>query len=176
MARDWPEVRSKAVQPHVVFDDGFQNGWRDASWNAWVQPRQQSSKSGMLDSPAVCASIKYQVSLVPNLLFSLLIKATSVFINLTYLASSSSQGALSFQASNGVFQGHLALEFWTYVGVAGWEGTQAKIPDVTISISGTKVNLLNNVFLSDHISHQCCTVMQSNDLCSCFCPLLSVHR
>ena len=35
-------------------------------------------------------------------------------------------------------QGKYKLEFWVYVGVAGWEGTAAKVPDVQISIRGTK--------------------------------------
>ena len=33
---------------------------------------------------------------------------------------------------------HHQLEFWAYVGVAGWEGTAAQQPDITIRVSGDK--------------------------------------
>ncbi|GFH12038.1 expansin-like EG45 domain-containing protein, partial [Haematococcus lacustris] len=45
-------------------------------------------------------------------------------------------GALALKAWNGVFSNAVALEFWTYVGVVGWEGTNATIPDITVSIGG----------------------------------------
>jgi hypothetical protein len=31
----------------------------------------------------------------------------------------------------------LDLQFWVYVGVAGWEGTSATVPDIKISLRGT---------------------------------------
>lgn len=48
------------------------------------------------------------------------------------------QGAISFKTNPGAFQNKYKLEFWVYVGVAGWEGTAAKVPDIQISIRGTK--------------------------------------
>lgn len=36
------------------------------------------------------------------------------------------QGAISFKTNPGAFQNKYKLEFWVYVGVAGWEGTAAK--------------------------------------------------
>ncbi|GFH18963.1 uncharacterized protein HaLaN_15847 [Haematococcus lacustris] len=49
------------------------------------------------------------------------------------------KGALALKAWNGVFSNAVALEFWTYVGVVGWEGTNATIPDITVSIGGDQV-------------------------------------
>jgi hypothetical protein len=49
-----------------------------------------------------------------------------------------SQGAISFKTSPGAFQDKYKLEFWVYVGVAGWEGTAAKVPNIQISIRGAK--------------------------------------
>ncbi len=38
-----------------------------------------------------------------------------------------------------MFTHRVALEFWIYVGVTGWEGTQAKVPDIYITVGGAKV-------------------------------------
>lgn len=48
------------------------------------------------------------------------------------------QGAISFKTSPGAFQDKYKLEFWVYVGVAGWEGTATKVPNIQISIRGAK--------------------------------------
>jgi hypothetical protein len=53
-------------------------------------------------------------------------------LNLLFL----SQGAISFTTNPGAFQDKYKLELWVYVGVAGWEGTAAKVPDIQISIKG----------------------------------------
>jgi hypothetical protein len=48
------------------------------------------------------------------------------------------QGAISFKTKPGAFKNKYKLEFWVYVGVAGWEGTAARVPDIQVSIRGTK--------------------------------------
>jgi hypothetical protein len=50
------------------------------------------------------------------------------------------QGALSLQyTGSGGIAGRTKLSFWVYVGVAGVNGRDAKVPDITVGISGTKV-------------------------------------
>ncbi|KAF5842723.1 hypothetical protein DUNSADRAFT_5490 [Dunaliella salina] len=58
--RDWPELRSKNIVPKVIFNDGWiQNGFKDVSWSAWMQPLEQTKQSGMLGGPGMCASVNY---------------------------------------------------------------------------------------------------------------------
>lgn len=38
-----------------------------------------------------------------------------------------------------MFNEHLSLEFWLYVGYPGWEGQNQQTPDLWVSISGNKV-------------------------------------
>jgi hypothetical protein len=49
------------------------------------------------------------------------------------------QGALSIKTHKGAFSNRYKLEFWVYVGVTGWQGTAAQVPDITINLSGDKV-------------------------------------
>jgi hypothetical protein len=51
------------------------------------------------------------------------------------------QQQLRLKTSNGrsPFAGKYKLQFWVYVGVTGWEGTSAKVPDININIGGDKV-------------------------------------
>uniref|UniRef100_A0A383VYW9 Expansin-like EG45 domain-containing protein n=1 Tax=Tetradesmus obliquus TaxID=3088 RepID=A0A383VYW9_TETOB len=53
-------------------------------------------------------------------------------------ANIKSQGALALKTNSGAFQNKYKLEFWVYVGVSGWEGTSATVPDIKISLRGTK--------------------------------------
>eukprot|EP00878_Enallax_costatus_P025214 GHUV01026957.1.p2 GENE.GHUV01026957.1~~GHUV01026957.1.p2 ORF type:complete len:158 (-),score=33.50 GHUV01026957.1:737-1210(-) len=46
------------------------------------------------------------------------------------------QGMISLKTNKGSFQDKYKLEFWVYVGVTGWEGTAAKVPDIQVSIRG----------------------------------------
>lgn len=46
---------------------------------------------------------------------------------------------LKTQSSNQAFNGKYKFSFWAYVGVTGWEGTAAKVPDIHINIGGDKV-------------------------------------
>eukprot|EP00775_Hariotina_reticulata_P008069 gene8070-8264_t len=55
-----------------------------------------------------------------------------------YCGSIKQKGAISFKTNPGAFQGKYKLEFWVYVGVTGWEGTAAQVPDIKISIRGSK--------------------------------------
>jgi hypothetical protein len=48
------------------------------------------------------------------------------------------QGSVAFRTNPGAFLGKYKMEFWVYVGVAGWEGTAAKVPDIKVSIRGSK--------------------------------------
>jgi hypothetical protein len=53
------------------------------------------------------------------------------------------QGGISLKSSDkGKFAGFIALEFWVYVGVTGYEGTSATIPDVDVQIAGDQVRLV----------------------------------
>lgn len=45
------------------------------------------------------------------------------------------------------FAGKYKLQFWVYVGVTGWEGTSAKVPDININIGGDKVSTAATVGL-----------------------------
>lgn len=45
------------------------------------------------------------------------------------------------------FAGKYKLQFWVYVGVTGWEGTSAKVPDININIGGNKVSTVATVGL-----------------------------
>jgi hypothetical protein len=111
VTRDWPELRSSSIQTRIIFEDsGLENGFYDASWNAWVSPLNSTRNKGMLGGPGICATVR-------------------------------NGGAMSFKAWNGVFQNAVALEFWTYVGYPGYDGSANKVPDITISISGNKVSL-----------------------------------
>eukprot|EP00983_Pelagomonas_calceolata_P119663 1160628-Pelagomonas_calceolata.AAC.3 len=57
--RDWPELRSKDIVPRVIFNDGWiQNGFKDVSWSAWMQPLDQTKQKGMLGGPGMCASVQ----------------------------------------------------------------------------------------------------------------------
>lgn len=60
--RDWPEFRSRSIETRLAFEDGFNNGFWDNSWNAWVQPASDSKNSGMMGSPGLCAKVYNKVS------------------------------------------------------------------------------------------------------------------
>jgi hypothetical protein len=62
--RDWPEYeKSDTTLPQVVFDDWFQPGWWQSSYNAWVQPLTDSSRSGMNGGVALCTKLQKDVRL-----------------------------------------------------------------------------------------------------------------
>lgn len=108
--RPWPEYYKKAGDPLVIFDDKLGDSWSTADWKAWVQPLKDSSNGGMLGSQAICAKL-YR------------------------------GGALEFKTSRkGLFSDRIALEFWVYVGVTGWEGTAAQVPNIRIALAGEKVS------------------------------------
>lgn len=45
-----------------MFNDGWlQNDFKDVSWNAWLQPFEDSKSSGMLGGPGLCGSINNEV-------------------------------------------------------------------------------------------------------------------
>lgn len=57
--RDWPEWRSKEIVPRIIFNDGWiQNDFKDASWNAWMQPLSDTKQKGMLGGPGMCATVQ----------------------------------------------------------------------------------------------------------------------
>lgn len=55
--RDWPEYRKGDPKAMTIFDNSFQNGWYDSSWNTWVQPLNDSIASGAMGSAAVCGKV-----------------------------------------------------------------------------------------------------------------------
>jgi hypothetical protein len=65
------------------------------------------------------------------------------------------------------FAGKYKLQFWVYVGVTGWEGTSAKVPDININIGGDKVSTVAAVGLvliqqspvtrAEFVTHSCST-------------------
>ncbi|KAI8471576.1 MAG: RlpA-like double-psi beta-barrel-protein domain-containing protein-containing protein [Monoraphidium minutum] len=48
------------------------------------------------------------------------------------------QGGVRFKTNPGAFKGKYKLNYWMYVGVTGWEGTAAKVPDIWVRIGGSK--------------------------------------
>jgi hypothetical protein len=51
-----------------------------------------------------------------------------------------SKGALSLRAPGaGAFADRIALEFWVYVGVTGYDGLAAQVPNININLAGPKV-------------------------------------
>ena len=96
--------------PLAVFDDSLAAGWSTGgSWSAWVQPQPDARASGMLGGQGLCAKIH-------------------------------SKGALSLQAPRkGAFADRIALEFWVYVGVTGYDGLGAQVPNININLAGPKV-------------------------------------
>ena len=59
--RDWPDYR-KPTSSRIVFEDGYNNGFYDSSWNTWVQPLSDSKNSGMQSGQGLCAKISNNVS------------------------------------------------------------------------------------------------------------------
>lgn len=106
--RDWPELVKNEKGKTVVFEDSVWGGWKDVSWG-----------NTWVQSPADS-------------------KANGRRSGTGLCAKIPANGALAFKGWDGVFQGHRRLDFWVYVGVAGWEGTAAQIPDIRISIRGNK--------------------------------------
>lgn len=49
---------------------------------------------------------------------------------------------LKTSTSNQPFSGKYKFSFWAYVGVTGWEGTAAKVPDIHVNIGGDKVSIV----------------------------------
>ena len=45
---------------------------------------------------------------------------------------------MRFKTNPGAFQNKYKLNFWVYVGITGWEGTSAKVPDIYVRIGGDK--------------------------------------
>ncbi len=49
------------------------------------------------------------------------------------------QGMMSLVGPKGVFSNRVSLRFWMYVGVTGYNGLQAKVADIKITIGTNKV-------------------------------------
>lgn len=156
--RDWPEYTGEVARSYV-FADALVNGWWDASWNTWTQPWADSRHSGMRKSNAYGASIREKactlhVVLRANVCALCMLCAAAcpppthtnnnhtttarqIIHNLNVHAMHV-QGSVAFRTNPGAFLGKYKMEFWVYVGVAGWEGTAAKVPDIKVSIRGSK--------------------------------------
>jgi hypothetical protein len=58
-------MRSSNIQTRVIFEDsGLENGFYDASWNAWVSPLNSTRSKGMQGGAAVCGTIRNGVGVV----------------------------------------------------------------------------------------------------------------
>lgn len=114
-----------------------------------VQPLSDSSKSGLRGNTGLCAKISNNVGLAEegrgrvNGGMTVAWRASPLCNHhpppLPPRPAALPQGALALKTHPGAFVGKYKLNFWLYVGVTGWEGTAAQVPDITINLSGSKV-------------------------------------
>ena len=103
------------------------------------------------------------------------------------------QGGISLKTSEkGKFGGFVALEFWVYVGITGYAGSTANIPDVNVVISGDQVTfphpqhdvrtictLLHSALphlrhpQASMLSQMCLMLLESGQLCFNVLPMIS---
>lgn len=164
--RDWPDYRSKSITARAVFDGYLQNGFKDVSWGAWMQNLEDTKNKGMLGGRGMCATVsnkvrcrarahaplRYAAAQQPtaglgsagSCLHSTagLPRLPRLPITCPHTISGLAwpQGAFALRTYSGIFQNTVAIEFWTYVGFPGNGGHNAKIPDITVSISGPKAS------------------------------------
>ncbi|GLC48571.1 hypothetical protein PLESTB_000112400 [Pleodorina starrii] len=56
--RDWPEMRPDGSNTQLsLFENGYADGIKDASWKTDLQPLINSSKSGVLGSQGLCGKV-----------------------------------------------------------------------------------------------------------------------
>ncbi|KAJ9529832.1 hypothetical protein QJQ45_022243 [Haematococcus lacustris] len=124
-ARDWPDFRSTSIQPRPIF--------------------------GSVETGGALQNGFYDISWKASLQSLSATRTSGMLGGPGMCARVANGGALALKAWNGVFSNAVALEFWTYVGVVGWEGTNATIPDITVSIGGDQYRLFGT--MGDSVGH-----------------------
>lgn len=57
LVRDWPDMSSNRADALFLYQNGYQNGFSDASWSTNVQSHSASSNKGMHNGAGLCANI-----------------------------------------------------------------------------------------------------------------------